>query len=159
MDDRIPWGRIAVISMVVIVGILAFSYVLRLGFFGADVATSGIRGQGGVIIEINKAENRIESQQWFEQVYGDIKSYSQQIVTQEKALAGYRQANTNKPDPVGNIASEDARLSQVVTGLKNQCVSAVNDYNAEARKVLAEQWRSPELPNKLNTADFCVGGQ
>ena len=137
--------------------IAAFVAVLILApatIWGIRVATSDTRGAGNVEIERNSAENRIRAQAFFEQSYQDIKKFDVQIGDAQKAYDDFI-ATTPKPTADDVVAAQlyTQRLSGLqttLTGLQQQCQNTVADYNAEARKTLAAEWRSDELPYQID---------
>lgn len=102
------------------------------------VATSDVKGQGDAIIEKNSAENWVAAQERFEEMYADIVASDQKIPNALAAL---------EADP------ENPTLRTEHTGLVNYCLSAVGDYNAEARKYSARDFRSADLPEHINGFD------
>ena len=133
-------GLIAVVAITVIGGLFSAA------IWGVGVGTSDIRGRGEARKQINEANNRIAKQELFESYIADIKSYDRQIDTAAQAVAVAAADPSTDPAELG-------RLRQVVTGLKNICVSASNDYDAEARKQSSERFRSADLPVSITEDD------
>lgn len=113
--------------------------------WGIRVATSGVQGRGDQIIKNNSEVNRTGKQEMFEELYGDIKGYKVQISNAEEAL----RTNTDPKDA--------SRLNSVVLGIKNQCTSVVQQYNAETHKVTSQDWKDERLPYEISPAEFCSG--
>jgi len=118
--------------------ILAVIAILGIAVWGFNVATSSIKGQGDAVIQKNSADNWIKAQAFFEEKYQDITVSDKQIGVATAALAA-------KP--------EDRTLQTNLTGITNHCLSAVGEYNAEARKFLSEDFRSADLPSEIDQYD------
>jgi hypothetical protein len=121
-----------------VVGLL----LLSAGGWALGVALSGPHGRGEQIKQINRAENRTFAQEQFHQLLQDIKGYDQQIGVQQAAL----EAHTAQD-------GERDRLAQVVAGLKTQCISTTQQYNAEAQKISKRQFLDAGLPEQINSSD------
>lgn len=158
-EDR--FGRTPVrTSMWLTVGLVAF--VLALGWgvaaltLGLRTATAGIVGKANVHIQNQSAPNRIVQQAGFETAFAAVEKFKVQIADARKDLTAWDQANVGKPDnAIGSLATQRAYLSQVVQGLQQQCNNSVASYNADARKILAKDWRSPDLPQEIASGDYC----
>lgn len=124
-------GWIWVISTVVVVSLVSG------GIWAFKVATSDIKGAGDATIEINSGENRIQSQQLFEELYAKVLEYDKNL---DVAAAAVKRNPSNF-----NQTNYD--------GLVMTCNAAIEQYDAEARKVSSEKWRSEDLPHKIDTAD------
>jgi hypothetical protein len=156
--DNLKVGRLIfyAFGVIALVTILSGAFTLAVNgtVFGIETGFSGIKGRAEQIQQTNSVENRIGKQEYFETTYGDIKAKDIEINNAAQALASFRATNAGKTDnAIGTIANEDARLNQVLTGLKNACAQIVADYNAEARKVTSESWRSKDLPKVIPTND------
>ena len=148
--DRWDPRRVKIILAV----LLAVVIIAPVSIWGFRIATSDTRGAGNVEIERNSAENRVRSQAFFEQSFEDIKKFDLQIGDAQKA---YNDFVTNNPKPsaddlvAAQIYSQQLNSRQVtLTGLQQQCQNTAASYNAEARKTLAAEWRSPGLPYKID---------
>lgn len=125
-----------------IIGIVILLLILPVAGWGLGVALSGPKGRGEQIKQINGANNRTFAQELFQQLIADIRAYDTQIGIQQNAL----NAHTTQD-------AEKNRLAQVVAGIQTQCVSTVQQYNAEARKISHERWRDSTLPEQIDTVD------
>jgi hypothetical protein len=139
---------------IVIAAFVALVVLAPAAIWGVRVMTSDTRGAGNVEIERNSAENRVRAQAFFEQSYQDIQKFDVQIVDAQKAYDNFIATN---PKPTADdvvaaqIYTQQLNSRQVtLTGLQQQCQSTVADYNAEARKTLAAEWRSKELPYQID---------
>jgi hypothetical protein len=139
-----------------IAALVAVLIIAPVSIWGIRVATSDTRGAGNVEIERNSAENRIRAQAYFEQSFQDIKKFDVQIVDAQKA---YDDFVTNNPKPsaddlvAAQIYGQQLNSRQVtLTGLQQQCQNTVANYDAEARKTLAAEWRSNELPYQIDSS-------
>lgn len=125
---------VAVIWTVVILAIMALIGGIVWGF---GVATSGIKGQGDAVKINNSAENWTGKQEKFEKLYAGVEAAKEKVVLQNQLL---------KDNP------DDLTQRQTAAGVKSACINAVQAYNAESRKVLSRDWKSPDLPQSLTTA-------
>ena len=148
--DRWDPRRVKIILAV----LLAVVIIAPVSIWGFRIATSDTRGAGNVEIERNSAENRVRSQAFFEQSFEDIKKFDLQIGDAQKA---YNDFVTNNPKPsaddlvAAQIYGQQLNSRQVtLTGLHQQCQNTVANYDAEARKTLAAEWRSNELPYQID---------
>lgn len=117
--------------------VIATFIIVPMGVWGFKVATSDIKGQGDAIVQKNDSTNRINKQELFETLYAEIKSSDQKI--------------TILADAVKNDPSYTNKTN--LTGVQTYCVGVVQDYNAEARKYTAEDFRSTDLPASINPLD------
>ncbi len=139
---------------IIIAVLIAVVIIAPVSIWGIRVATSDTRGAGNTEIERNSAENRIRSQAFFEQSFEDIKKFDVQVGDAQKAYDDFL-ANNPKPSADDLVAvqiySQQLNNRQVtLTGLQQQCQNTAADYNAEARKTLAAEWRSNELPYQID---------
>ena len=139
---------------IIIAVLLAVVIIAPVSIWGIRVTTSDTRGAGNVEIERNSAENRVRAQAYFEQSYQDISKFDLQIGDAQKA---YNDFVTNNPKPsaedlvAAQIYGQQLNSRQVtLTGLQQQCQNTVANYDAEARKTLAAEWRSNELPYQID---------
>lgn len=116
--------------------------VMPLIIWGFTVLTSDAKGKGDQIIRNNSEVNRTEQQQMFEDLFAQITSLDQRIDLAQQVVA----ADT--------AAGKDTTISQQnLLGAQNVCLEAIGKYNAAARKVLAKDWRSSDLPQEINQND------
>ncbi len=137
-----------------IAAFVAVVLIAPVAIWGIRVATSDTRGAGNVEIERNSADNRVRSQAFFEQSFEDVKKFELQIADAQQAYDNFI-ATTPKPTADDVVAAQlyTQQLSTrqtTLTGLQQQCQNTVADYNAEARKTLAFEWRSPQLPYQID---------
>lgn len=125
--------------------ILVVLFVAPAIGWGVHVATSGVQGQGDQIVHNNEEVNRTGKQEMFETLYADVQGYKVQITNSVQAVK-------DNTDP-----SDAARLNSIVTGVKNQCVSVVQQYNAETHKVTSKDWKDVRLPYEIDPSDYCSG--
>jgi hypothetical protein len=125
-------GRFGLLWVVIgVVVVLAIS----AGIWALNVATSGPKGQGDALVKKNSAENWTAAQARFEDLYADIEATDRKITVAGAALA---------------INPADQTAQQTYSGTVNYCLSIVGDYNAEARKFLAADFRASDLPNQID---------
>lgn len=119
---------------------LAVVFILALagGIWAIKVATSDVKGQGDAARTKNSGTNRIAAQAWFEDTYAGIKAADERVDVMAEA---------RKADPKDVVAATN------YTGAVNYCIQLRADYNAEARKYTAEQFRSADLPAQIDSTD------
>lgn len=123
------------VALLIVVGAIT----LALWAFG--VFTADIKGRGELVKTNKSAVNRIQKQEMFEQLYADLNGYKAKIGVARDAV----EAN---PSDVNQTN---------LTGIRQQCIDTVQQYNAEARKITSRDWRSADLPDQqLNQEDYCT---
>lgn len=123
---KIVWLSIAGVAALILIGIAAW---------GFRVATAPIKGQGDAAMVKYSAQNWTAAQARFEDMYADIEATDRKIEVAQASL-------DKNPD--------DKTAQQTLTGTVNYCLEVVGDYNAEARKYLAEDFRAANLPDQIN---------
>ncbi|AWY05716.1 hypothetical protein SEA_GRETCHEN_28 [Microbacterium phage Gretchen] len=118
-------------------GVLTVLALPAIGW-GVGVAVSGPKGQGDAYAQKNSAQNWTAAQARFEELYADI------VATDRKITVA---AEQKAADP-GDKTAADTYLGTV-----NYCISAVGEYNAEARKYLAADFRAADLPAQIDNYD------
>jgi len=115
-------------------------FVMLLGglVWGIRVATSDIKGQGDAITRKNSGTNRIAAQERFEDMYQDVLAADRRIDVLADAV---------KANPKSNVAQIN------LTGAVTYCIEVAADYDAEARKYTAEDFRSVDLPEQIDALD------
>lgn len=116
-----------------ILGVVAFIALIAGGFWLKVVLSDPI-GQGNAIVQKNNSVNRINKQELFEDMYADVKATDRKLVILKAAAT----------DATGktNYASTQA-----------YCFDVVAEYNAEARKFTATDFRSIDLPYQIDEFD------
>lgn len=117
---------------------LAVLAIIAGGIWGFRVAASDVKGQGDAARTKNSAPNRIAAQERFETLYADIKAADERIDVMAAA---------KKASPTDLVATTN------YTGAVNYCIQIRADYNAEARKYTAEQFRAADLPAQIDSLD------
>ena len=119
--------------LVIILGVLAL--VTGAIFWGIGVATSGIKGRGDAVKINNSAENWTAKQAFFEEKYEAVKAA-------DKKIGLFRQSVEANPT--------DKTAQTNLQGITSQCLNYTAEYNAESRKFLSQDWKSPDLPIKIS---------
>lgn len=111
--------------------------IIGVGVWAFGVVTAPVRGQAGAFQQQQSTINRVQQQAKFEQIAADYQGYLVQIQNAETAL---------------KTASADTRSQREteLIGLRQICVTAAQDFNAESRKYLARVWKSAGLPATLD---------
>lgn len=126
-----------IVASIVLIGLI----VIALWAFG--VFTSDVRGAGGAIKQRNSTVNRVQKQEMFEQIAADYDGYLVKIKVAVKAAAS---ATTD--------IDKQLRQTELV-GLRQTCVDAAQQFNAESRKYTSRVWKSAGLPATLD-AEGCL---
>lgn len=124
----------------VVSAILAAILIIALiwwAVWAISVATSGPKGQGDAVKINNSAQNWTEKQQKFEKLNAAVATNKQLVAVHAARVAA---------DPA------DKTAAQMLAGVQSECIASVEAYNAESRKVLSKDWKSPDLPYELTTA-------
>lgn len=132
----LKWGTIFV------VGLMLISTVFGVIAWSAGVFTSDIKGRGDRIKENNSNLNRTGQQQQFEDLFAQIKSLDQRVELTAKKISDDDKAGRNTEFDRTNLS-----------GMQNVCLSAVGNYNANARKILARDWLAADLPQEIDNTD------
>lgn len=125
-------------AVLVTVAVLVVCGGLGWAGWAIKVATSDVKGAGDAQVKINSAENRIQSQELFEAMYTKIQEYDKNLDAAAAKLA---------LDPKDKFASTE------YFSLIQTCNAAVQQYNAEARKVSRGKWMSADLPYEIDQSD------
>ncbi len=140
-DDRaaVRWGYRYSLKWLVALIVTFVAIGWALWAFG--VFTSDVRGRGEAIKTKNSGTNRIAAQERFEDLAADVGVSAQRIDT----LAAAAKATPS-------YAAQTA-----ATGAVTYCQSLVAQYNADARKYTARQFRSADLPESFDASTTCTG--
>lgn len=119
----------------IVIGVLGL--VVGGVFFTLNVLLAPAKGAGGVVIKNNSAENRIEQQEEFEDLYAKYKT-NVGLVEQHKANVA--------------AAPDSVQAKTILEGVKSACKASAEQYNAKSRKVTAMDWKAVDLPETLSDA-------
>ena len=125
-------GRFGIGWALVIVLIVA---ALGAAWWGLSVLTSAPKGVGDAVVTKNSAANWTAAQARFEDLYAGIEAADRKIVLAAEQVA----ANPT-----------DKTVQQTYTGLVSGCIDLVGDYNADARKYLAADFKAADLPARID---------
>ena len=106
--------------------------------WGIKVAISDAKGAGDATVKINSGDNRLASQEAFEALYAQIQAYDKNL----------DQAAADKAEHPG-----DDFFATNYSGLVKTCNDAVQQYNADARKVSRAKWLTDDLPFEIDQTD------
>lgn len=105
--------------------------------WGLTVITAGPKGAGDAHKTNQSGSNRIAKQEMFEQLYADIQASDANLTVLHDAMV-------DDPSYVNKTNYNAGRL---------QCTNLVHNYDAEARKYTAKDWRDNKLPSAINQTD------
>ena len=124
-----------------IVIVFATVAVIGIGAWAFGIFTSDVRGAGGAIKQRNSTVNRVQKQEMFEQLAADYDGYIVKI-------HGLVVAVKTTTDPT----DKSLRETELV-GLRQVCVDAAQQFNAESRKYTSRVWKSAGLPASLDAEE------
>jgi hypothetical protein len=124
------------VGWILLIALLVIGGVTSAVIWGIGVATSGVKGAGDAVKINNSAENRIEKQEKFEKLFAGVEANKEKVALHK----GIVEAN---PD--------DKTAKQTLAGVQSACISSVNQYNAEARKVTSMDWKAADLPESMTS--------
>lgn len=120
-----------------LLAILAAIALAVVAVWAFRTATADVAGQAGAYRAKVSAVNRVQKQEQFEQIAANFEGYVVQIVNAEVALE--------------NASPETkAQRETELLGLRQVCVSAAQQFNAESRKYTSRDWKSAGLPATLD---------
>ncbi len=142
----------------VIVIAVAVVLVVGAGVWGLGTAFSWFKGQGDGYRQKNSAQNWITAQRGFHQQYNDIQAYASKITVARKDLTDYQKAHpsTGNGTPYDPVAQQAGNLQTTLSGLQQQCMTTVAQYNTDAESYLTQDWRDADLPSHMD-AEACHG--
>lgn len=106
-----------------------------------------------IVTKTYNADNAIYNYHWFQERLGEIKATETQIENAKASQADFRANAGVRSSWTFEDKTEDARLSSVVLGLKNNYESLVNEYNAKAGEADRSIF-SQDLPVFFNLKPF-----
>jgi hypothetical protein len=128
-------GRFGIGWLVIVVLVIA---ALSAAGWGLSVALSAPKGQGEAYAQKNSAANWTAAQARFEDLYQEVLATDRKITVAADALA---------LDPTDKTAQANH------SGTVNYCIGVVGDYNAEARKYLAGDFKAADLPTEISNTN------
>lgn len=131
-------------QIVVLVAVAIFGPAL-IGaiFWGISVATSDVRGQGNAARIQNDAQNRMQSEKEFNELYGKVQERDRSIDTYTEDLT----------DAQGREEEDLDFYRENLRGAVTACVSAVTQYNTLADNPQKSKWRPANLPELIDQTD------
>lgn len=127
----------AIIALILIV-----PSVIGAIFWGMRVATSDVKGQGDSALIQNDAQNRMQSEAEFNELYEKVQLRDKDIDVATEALA----------DAQGQEQDLDF-FRENLNGARNACNSAVTDYNRLGGNPQKAKWRPATLPVRIDQTD------
>ena len=126
-----------------LIGLVVLGGAVSVGLWAFGVFASDIEGAGGAIKQRNSTVNRVQKQEMFEQLAADYDGYLVKI-------GGLVLAVKTTTDPT----DKSLRQTELV-GLRQVCVDAAQQFNAESKKYTSRVWKSTGLPVALDP-EGCV---
>jgi len=153
MDDFADRHPVAYI-LTVIFSVILVLFVIAAFIMGLRTNFSYWWGQQQATQDKNSAGNFEAAQRQFLQDKNDVDGYVQKITAARQQLADFDKAHPSLASEDGLAGLTDAQqrqsLATNLTGLQQQCVNVVNDYNTNARAYLTADWRDANLPERLD---------
>lgn len=119
------------------VAVILFVGLISIALWAFGVFSSDLKGQGDAIKKKNSATNRIAASERFEDRY-------QEILQADRRIDVLADAAERDPSTVNQTN---------LTGQINYCLDVVGEYNADARKYTAEEFRAEDLPAQIDNLD------
>lgn len=113
---------------------------LSVGIWWFGVHTSGVKGAGDQQKQTNSVTNRVHWENEFNSLDQNIQSYKAQIRIAQDQVAKH---------------PGDSFYEQNLTGLQQECVLAVGEYNADTQKPIASPWLPTSLPTSYDRTATC----
>src|SRR5207244_4403466 len=110
--------------------------IAGIGIFSAKVQAIVAKKtlNSRVTTQVFQPQNKVQSQGYFEALYADYRGYLAKISIQKSLV---------KSDP-SQFNQEN------LAGIRQQCVDNVQQYNAAARSIASQAFRSVDLPAQLD---------
>lgn len=144
MDNQVGVRKAIILSVTAIFGLIALWLIIGSAIWGFGVATAGIFGRGEAEKRIQSAEFRIQAYDRFFNQYASIKSLEGQIDELTAQLA------TLSPG-----TRDYSYVSSSLVGVKGLRHTAIQQYNADARKEYTEgQFRDNSLPYQIPDTQY-----
>jgi hypothetical protein len=116
------------------------------------VATAPIQGKGDQYKQINSADNRTFQYQRFFDLDATIRSQSQSAAQAKKDLADFNKQTPQRGDESFSITETRNQMRTVADGLRQQCLSNIQQYNNDAQEFTRNQFLDKNLPEHFNPA-------
>lgn len=117
--------------------VITISVLLVLGGLGWRYVIAGPKGAVGAREQQQSSVNRVQKQEQFEQIAADYDGYLVKIQVAVQAAAS------------ADGIDKELRQTELV-GLRQTCVDAAQQFNAESRKYTSRVWKSAGLPANLD---------
>ena len=124
-------------SVLLALGAIVLIFAIGIGWWAFRVTTAEVRGQGNAVIQRENSTNRIAAQERFESLWAEA-------IAADKKIDVLTDAVADDPSYVNKTN---------LIGARNYCLSVVADYDAEARKYTAENFRAIDLPAQIDDRD------
>jgi hypothetical protein len=126
-------------KLFILLGSAVFLVLVGLPFalWAADIWWSGPKGAGGLHKQVNDSTNRVAAAGSWQTYYDDV----QRAKADLKAVESIYKSSSPEDDPQGFIISN-----------KEQCVSAVTNYNGLNSQPLISKWKPASLPVSISSS-------
>lgn len=138
--DRALWFGISR-GLVIVITLLLVAVAVGISTWAFGVFTADVKGAGEAIKQQRSGLTRVQKQEMFEQLAADFEGYVVKIGNAKEAVAIAQAA--------GSKTTLELRETELI-GLKQICVDAAQQFNAESRKYTARVWKSAGLPERLD---------
>lgn len=121
-----------------VAAVVAFVALIAATGWVLSVVLAEPKGAGDAHRRIHEGDNRIAQQELFEELYANVRSYDARLGPAKRLMDDH--------------PGDDFHASNY-QGLVQVCLDAVEEYNAQARKISAAKWRSDDLPYQIDPKD------
>lgn len=143
MGKTIAW------SVLVLIAVMVFWFLLASAIWGVGVATAGIFGRGEAYKQIQSADFRVQAYQTFFNQCASIQGLEGQIDELTGTLEKYERGSREYNITLTSIAG--------VKGARHQ---AIAKYSQDALKDWTEgQFRDADLPHQIVDSNYPEGGK
>jgi len=131
-------------------------FVIAAVIMGIKTSFSYWWGQQGAQQEKNSSSNWTSAQVSFHRQANDYDGYLKKIAQARQALADFDKLHPNLAGEDGLVGMQDTQARQSLTvnltGVQQQCVNTVNDYNTASEGFLTADWKDADLPSRLDAS-------
>lgn len=128
----------------IVVGLAVWLVLAVIGW-----VTQPVRTVGQIRERVGDADNVLFQYEKFHDRCATVVTYDGQRKAADKAAKDYDERTEGKPDPIGRIADESARLHQVADGIGVARLAEAERYNADSRKLSERLFKDRSLPHRI----------
>lgn len=124
--------------------------IIKVVFFPAHVANKAVDTAYKITDKVLDADNVLQNYEFFKQQYQDYLAIDKKIANAEQAVKTFEGSAGTRDKWTFEDKTEHARLSTIVTGLKQQKEDIISQYNAKSKMQNRSLFKTKDLPSELN---------